>query len=144
MGNLTTNISRHELECNCGECDVNIQDHEPIIQVVQNVCDVFAEIFGVKKVVLIITSPARCYEYNRIPVAEGGPGSDDQSQHPRCNAIDFIILVNGKQVNPERIHAYLCTRHPHKYGFGLYKGKGKSKGFNHADTRAAEARWVAS
>lgn len=135
MGNITKNISDHELACKCGKCEVSIQRHEPVIQIVQDVCDHFANLAKVDKVVLIITSAARCYEYNRKPISLGGPGSNDNSQHPRCNAIDFQIHVNGKQVQPQLIYDYLCHKYPDKHGFGLYNT------FVHADSREVKARW---
>ncbi len=135
MGDLTLNISRHELKCRCGECNVRIQDHEPIIQIVQDVCDSFARKYGVPKVSLYITSAARCYEYNRIPIDENGPGSNDESQHPRCRAMDIQLFINGAQVPPALIYKYLCAKYPHKYGFGLYNS------FVHADDRPIKARW---
>jgi len=135
MGDLTKNISRHELACKCGNCQVRIQDHEPIIQVVQGVCDHFAREYNVDKVVLVITSAARCFEYNRLPVDEGGPGSNDESQHPRCCATDIALFVNDVQIPPLLIYNYLCSTYPRKYGFGLYKS------FVHADTRNRCSRW---
>ena len=131
MGDLTINISRHELKCKCGKCRVRIQDHEPIIQIVQGVCDHFAKEYGVQKVSLYITSAARCYEYNR----SDDVGSNDESQHPRCGAMDIQIFVNGAQIPPALIYKYLCATYPHKYGIGLYKS------FTHADDRPIKARW---
>jgi len=137
MGNIKKNISSHELICNCGCCDVNIQEHEPIIDVIQKLCDAMAESADVEKVVLKITSSARCHEYNRVPTYEGGPGSNDQSQHPRCNAMDVQIFADGKQISPRLIHEYMCQIYPKKFGLGLYVN------FNHIDTREKIARWVA-
>ena len=134
MGDLTANISRHELKCKCGKCDVRIQDHEQIIQVVQFVCDHFAEVYKVEKTQLEITSAARCYEYNRIPASESGPGSNDESQHPRCNAMDIKLYVYGQQIEPRRVADYLKARYHFKYGIGEYNT------FTHIDTRTKKAR----
>lgn len=131
MGNLTKNISRKELRCNCGQCNVRIQDHEPVIQVVQDACDYFAQIHGVDKVVLNINSAARCYQYNR----SDDVGSNDESQHPRCCAMDIQLFVYDTQIAPQLIYAYLCAKYPNKYGIGSYKS------FTHVDTRANRARW---
>lgn len=130
MGDLTRNISRHELMCKCHGCDFEIQDHEPVIDVVQDLCNSMAEYAGVNKVRLEITSPARCLNYNREI------GSNDQSQHVRANAMDVKIFAGEQQVHPSRIHAYLCERYPHTFGLGMYKT------FNHIDTREAPARWI--
>ena len=127
MGDLTKNISRHELRCKCGNCSVTIQDHEPIIQIVQGVCDRIAYKYDVDKVRLDITSAARCREYNlRI-------GSNDESQHIRCNAMDIKISVGDAQMPPSLVTEYL----PDDFsgGSGVYNS------FNHIDARNKIARW---
>lgn len=134
MGDLTTNISQHELDCKCGKCDVTIQDHEPVIQCVQKCCDYFARKYGVDKVVLKITSAARCYEYNRIPEDQGGPGSSDGSQHPRCSAIDHKIFVNGRQIPPAEVADYYDRNYEDSCGIKAYNS------FTHFDTRASKWR----
>lgn len=130
MGNLTKNISRHELGCNCG-CGSDSMDWETI-QIVQGTCDHFAESLGVDKVVLHINSAHRCFEYNRKPISLGGVGSTDGSQHPQARAIDFRI----ENVSPADVYAYLVTKYPDRYGFGSYSN------FTHADSRSnGPARW---
>lgn len=132
MGDLTKNISRHELACNCG-CGSDSMDWETV-EIVQDAADHFAGILGVEKVTVRITSAHRCFEYNRKPVIGGGPGSNDQSQHPQARAIDFSI--DG--VLMADLYAYLVTKYPDKYGFGIYK----IHGFVHADSRTnGPARW---
>jgi len=135
MGDLTKNISSHEVRCKCGNCNVTIQDHEEVLELVQETCDHFARSEGVERVVLVLLSGARCYDYNRIPIDEGGPGSNDSSQHPRCGAIDFQIFVRGQQVPTKRIYDYLDTKYQTKFGLGLYRT------FNHLDDRRSRARW---
>ena len=137
MGNLTANISQHELDCKCGdpECNVTILANEPIIEIVQGVCDHFKEEYNAKKVTLIITSGARCYVYNRLPVKEGGAGSNDNGQHPRACAIDFQVFIDTAQIPPNLIYHYLDTKNPSSLGLGLYNS------FNHADGRAIKGRW---
>ena len=135
MGNVTKNISRHELECKCGKCNVRIQDHELVIEVVQNICDVIAERYGVDKVRLLILSPARCYEYNRIPVADDGPGSNDESQHPRCTAMDIDIFVGDERVPPSKVYEIANNMYPFGFGMGVY-----SWGL-HIDCRSIKKRW---
>lgn len=134
MGNITKNISDFELRCKCGICKVRIQDHEPVIQVVQDACDHFAKLAG-KPVVLKITSAARCYGYNRQPVHLGGAGSNDESQHPRCSAMDIKLFVNGSFIKPDYVAEYFEEKFPDKYGIGNYKS------FTHIDTRSIKARW---
>jgi uncharacterized protein YcbK (DUF882 family) len=129
MTQLTKNISRHELACSCG-CGFDSMDFETI-NVVQESCDHFTKKLGVDKVVLHINSAARCYEYNRLPVSEGGPGSNDNSMHPQAKAIDYAI----DDVHPFEIQRYLQLKYPAKYGIGSYNA------FTHLDTRSIKARW---
>lgn len=136
MGDLTKNISRHELLCKCGNCNVTILDDEPVIQIVQDACDHFAKINNVHKVYLYIGRGASCFVWNRTPVKDGGPGSNDNSQHPRACAIDFkIFLLNKKQISTKDIRNYLNDKYPNALGLGLYFS------FNHVDTRPNKARW---
>ena len=121
---ITKNISRHELQCSCG-CGFDSMD-VLTIRVVQDCCDHFADTLVVNRVVLRITSAARCLEYNRKI------GSSDASQHPKARAIDFKI--DG--ISPAVVYAYLSAKYPDRYGFGKYKT------FTHADTRSGPAaRW---
>lgn len=128
MGDLTKNISAHELRCKCGICKVRIQDHEPVIQVVQDACDHFAKLAG-KRVFLNITSAARCYEHNR------SVGSNDESQHPRCCAMDIKLSTSDSPINPDFVAEYLDEKYPDTYGIGNYKN------FTHIDTRNKKSRW---
>jgi uncharacterized protein YcbK (DUF882 family) len=130
MGNLTKNISRHELACNCG-CGSDSMDWETI-SVVQGTCTHFEGVLGVEKVTLRINSGHRCFQYNKKPISLGGPGSNDNSQHPQARAIDFSI--DG--VTPLDVYIYLVTKYPDKYGVGKYDN------FTHFDARTnGPARW---
>lgn len=124
MGDLTKNISRHELRCKCGECDFQSMDFETI-NVVQEACDHFAEKLGVNKVALSINSAHRCFKHNK------NVGSTDKSQHPRGNAMDIKI----SHVSPKDLYLYLDSKYPDKYGIGMYSS------FTHIDTRSYKARW---
>ena len=126
MGDLTKNISRHEVRCKCGKCDFQTVDYETIL-VVQECCDHFAEELGVDKVVVSINSGHRCFEYNRSKAV----GSNDDSQHPRGNALDFKI----KGVSAKKQYEYLDKKYPDKYGIGCYSN------FTHVDSRRTKARW---
>jgi uncharacterized protein YcbK (DUF882 family) len=102
------------------------------IEAWQECCDHFAKELGIDKVTFIINSAARCLEYNRKPVLEGGPGSTDGSFHPQARAIDGKIVG----VSPANVYRYLDTKYQGKYGIGLYKT------FVHLDTRTdGPARW---
>jgi zinc D-Ala-D-Ala carboxypeptidase len=129
MGDITKNISQHELKCQCGQCNVMIQDHEPVIQCVQKCCDYFATKHGVDRVTLKITSAARCYEHNREI------GSNDNSQHPRCRAMDIQIFIRNYQVPPAEVAEYFDNQYPDSCGIGTYAT------FTHFDTRSVRARW---
>lgn len=123
MGDLTKNISRHELACKCG-CGFDTMDWETI-EVIQDVCDYFAGKLQVPKVVLSINSAARCLDYNRKV------GSKDTSQHVKGRALD----VNIQGVSTQAIYDYLDQKYPSKYGIGLYST------FVHFDSRSYRARW---
>lgn len=129
MGDLAKNISRNELACRCG-CGFDSMDVETI-EAVQDACRYFADRLHVDRVTLRINSAARCLEYNRKPAAEGGPGSNDTSQHTKARAMD--IRIEG--VSPAELYHYFDTKYPGKYGVGLYAS------FVHIDTRGARARW---
>jgi uncharacterized protein YcbK (DUF882 family) len=137
MGDITKNISQYELDCKCGEtdCNVTILSYEPVIQYWQDACDYFAKKYGVDKVKLIITSGGRCYTYNRLPINKGGAGSNDNSRHPRCNAIDGKIYINGNQIPPKDVYDYFDNRFKYSCGIGLYNT------FTHLDTRTKRSRW---
>lgn len=128
MGDLTKNISRHELACKCG-CGEDSMDFETIM-IVQESCDHFAKELGIDKVVLIINSAARCMKHNNKPVSEGGAGSNENSQHPRYRAIDYTI----KEVHPYKVWKYLNEKYPNRYGLGRYPN------FTHVDTATGGAR----
>ena len=124
MGDLTKNISRHELVCHCG-CGFDSMDVETI-DVVQGCCDYFAKELGCDKVTLIITSASRCVRHNR------SVGSNDTSEHPKSRAIDMKIVG----VNPVLVYGYIDTKYADRYGVGLYPT------FVHLDTRTdGPARW---
>ena len=129
---ISKNIYSHELKCKCGKCSVTIQDHEPVIAAWQGACDFFAKLHGVDKVSLDVRSGGRCYEYNRTDDV----GSNDESQHPRCSAIDGdIYLPGGRRIPPFEVYSYFDSEYPNIGGLGLY-----SWGV-HFDTRAIRKRW---
>lgn len=127
MGDLSENLSRHEMACQCG-CEFDTVDIE-LVGVLQGLCDFLRYDMG-RKPVLLITGPNRCVVHN----AEVGGAPD--SQHPKARAADYQIKVNGEYVDPVKIHNYLNAKYPDKYGLGLYSNR------NHLDTRTnGPARW---
>lgn len=130
MGDLTKNIDRSELECHCSKCGVRVQDHEPVIKVWQTACDHFATLHNVDRVVFTVLSAARCQPHNIII------GSNDESQHLRCNAIDGRIkLLTSEKIPNQNIYDYFDKKYPNRFGVGIY-----SWGV-HVDTREKKARW---
>ena len=123
MGDLTKNISRHEIACKCG-CGLDAMDYITI-KVVQETCDHYAKVMGIKKVVVAITSGCRCLDYN------DSIGSSPASQHPKCKAMDFVI----SGVSPLLVYEYLDNKYPDQYGMGKYND------FTHFDSRDVRARW---
>jgi len=124
MGDLTKNISRHEVACKCG-CGFDTMDVETI-QVLQETCDFFAAAQGLDKVVCHIHSGCRCIPYNRKV------GSTDASQHTQGRAIDFSI----EGVWQDDVYGYLVWMYKNYYGIGSYDT------FTHLDTRTnGPARW---
>jgi uncharacterized protein YcbK (DUF882 family) len=126
MGDLSKNISDHEVRCPCGECFVTIHAKARIIKDVQTVCDVVSAVIG-DPVACVIHSGARCYEYNRTD----GIGSGDGSYHPRCEAIDFHI----EEVPVETVEAVVEALWPDSHGLGVYTWG------VHLDSRANWSRW---
>lgn len=122
MGNLTKNISRSEVACQCG-CGFDTIDHE-VIAIVQETTDHFAKERGIERSVVIINSGARCDRHNKKV------GGKLESQHIKCRAIDFTI----KEISPAKTVDYLEKRYPDKYGIGWYRT------FVHIDTKSGRAR----
>jgi uncharacterized protein YcbK (DUF882 family) len=126
MGDITKNISRRELKCRCGNCGCEFVDYQAI-EAVQGACDYFAEIRGLERVTLHITSAARCPDHN---AAVGGA---KKSKHVAAGAIDHYI----QWVSAEDLAEYYRGKYPGKFGIGEYQ----DKGFVHLDSRSTEARW---
>jgi len=129
MGDISKNLSRHEMACRCG-CGFDTIDIE-LVEVMQEMCDYYAA--DVRRIVeLLVTGPNRCREHNAQT-----PGAKPNSQHLYGRAMDFKLKIMGEQIPPRDIHKYLCEKYPGKHGFGLYRNR------NHVDTRTrggADAR----
>jgi len=129
MGDLTKNISRHELICKCGACSFTVLDHEEVIGIVQGACDYFAEKYQVDRVKLVITSAARCTNHNK------SIGSKDNSMHARACAIDHQIFVDNVQIPTKEVAKYYDAHFGDRLGIGTYDS------FVHVDSRNIKARW---
>jgi len=123
MGDLTKNISRWEMRCQCG-CDFVAADIE-LIPVLQDVCDHFEGEKNLPKVTLTITSGNRCVIHNKKV------GGSEQSKHIKGIAADFRI----EEVHANKVADYLEKKYPNKYGIGRYNGR------THLDVRPVKARW---
>ena len=111
-----------EFECRCGCGKNNIG--AGVVNILQRVRNYYGK-------PVTISSAVRCLAYNRKPVSEGGPGSNDRSQHPRRTAVDF----NVRGVAPEQVQDLIDKWYPNSLGLGRYDN------FTHVDTRKGKARW---
>jgi len=118
MGDLTNNLSRHEVACHCG-CGLDTADFQTV-NIVQEVCDEF-------NCAVTINSWSRCYEYNRSEDVK----SNNRSQHPKGKAADCVF--HG--VSPQQVADYLNSKYPDSLGIGIYET------FIHIDSRPNRSRW---
>jgi len=119
MPRLTQNFDRAEFACRCG-CGFDTVDYELLTHLEYERAH-----FGRP---IIITSGARCAEYNRRV------GGAERSQHVLGRAADHYI----EGVSPREQYEYFNSRFPRRYGLGLYV----TSNFIHFDTRVGEAaRW---
>lgn len=128
MGDISKNLSRHEMACKCG-CGFDTVDVE-LGRVIQQVCFEFAQRTG-QQVYLIVTGPNRCRAHNAAT-----PGASENSQHLYGRAMDFILKSGGVYISPQDIYTYINETWPDQYGLGLYSNR------VHFDTRTnGPARW---
>ena len=121
MGDISKNISKHEIECKCG---CGFADINPdVIEMWQGACDHFSEMLN-RPVVLKINSGCRCDSHNK---AVGGTKG---SQHRLGNAIDGKIIG----VPYFRLFNYFDSKYPDSHGIKLYTT------FVHGDCRAEKWR----
>ena len=123
MGDLSKNLSRHEMACRCG-CGFDTVDIE-LVAVLQATCDRFAQALGVEKAVLVITGPNRCVKHNAK--VGGAPGS----YHIEAKAADFRI----KGTTANEVADYLESTYPNEYGVGRYHNR------THVDVSRHKRRW---
>jgi len=121
---LTKNFWRREMSCKCG-CGFDTIDWRTL-EVAQLVCDHFARIQQIPRVICRVHSAARCPAHNQAV------GGSPTSQHVFGRAMDISIAG----VKPQEIYDYLLATFPDQHGFGLYPT------FTHIDTRSnGPARW---
>ena len=132
MGNLSKNISRHEVACKCGDCDCDTIDIETVNKI-QECIEYFSKLYQVPIFIKVI-SGHRCSTHNKN--VKGAKNS----QHLQCRAIDFYLYYlqpkNLKIVPPRMVYTYLDDKYKNRFGIGKYDS------FTHFDTRTGPGkRW---
>jgi hypothetical protein len=102
----------------------------------QDLVDYFG---GVDLVMISITGPNRCREYNdslreewELSGGKSGANTAKESTHIKGRAGDIKLFYRDtkKQISPTKVYKYLDQKYPGKYGFKLYHNR------VHTDTRA--------
>lgn len=128
MGDLSKNFSRREFKCKGMDC---CGGSAPVDGRLVIALEELRTKVGNKEV--HINSGYRCLVWNRVPMNEGGPGSNDNSQHPKGYAAD-IRRIPGMSIDEmaaiaEEIEAF------RRGGIGRYHT------FIHLDVRKGRTRW---
>lgn len=139
MGNLTKNLSRHEIACRCG-CGLDTIDFKTV-SLIQEYADYLAEEYNTK-VIVDIRGGNRCLEHNEFVQKKYNPNYipySSKSTHKDCNAVDvkFWIVVRGEkvQIDPVEVNDYFDKKYPNSLGLGIYHNR------NHIDRRDKKVRW---
>ena len=119
MGDLSSNFSRKEFLCKCGNCNQDTVDAK-LITVLERVRVYF------KGVSVRINSGNRCPAYNKK--IGGRPGSF----HLKSQAGD--IVISG--IDPHEVYKALDRMYPETLGLG------DANTFTHVDVRKRHARWT--
>ena len=143
MGDLSLNLSRHEMTCECG-CGFDTVDIE-LVNIIQGLCDYLATNTKHSGIILEVTGPNRCYKRNEelrklYHATEGleGAKTSPRSQHQYGRAMDFKLYWKETkvQIAPSKIADRLESNFPNFYGIGRYHNR------THLDTRTnGPARW---
>lgn len=142
MGDLTKNLSRHELACRCG-CGFDTVDFE-LANNLQQCVNHFESKLGTS-VRIDITGGNRCKIYNArlrelYRTTNGNQGADTavNSQHIYGRAADFKLFTrnNNNQIPATLVYSYLDSEHGNEIALGRYINR------CHTDTRTdAGQRW---
>ncbi len=132
MGDLTRNLSRSEITCECG-CGFDTIDFA-LVEALQDAVFYFEKQYG-KKVILQITGGNRCEKHNSTI-----EGASENSQHIYGKAVDhkfWIVEEDGArtQIAPDIVFAYYGGKYESKFGIGRYGNR------THLDSRTNRARW---
>lgn len=142
MSDLTANIDRSEMACECG-CGFDVADYE-LLTVVQDSAEFFKHRDRAYKVRILVKSGNRCVSHNesvQLEVNKNYIPLSSKSQHIHAKAIDYAIDTwNGMKwcrVSADDLSTYLDGKYADKYGIGRYWS-----GRIHLDVRPGKARWV--
>lgn len=129
MGDLSTNLSRYEMACEC-KCGFDTVD-AMLVKVLQSAVNYF-QLQTHEKVRLEITGGNRCEKHNATI-----KGAVENSQHTNAKAADFKLFFNrtDKQIKPSVVARYLNSKYKHRFGIGIYRNR------VHLDVRDSRARW---
>lgn len=129
MGDITKNLSRYEMACQCG-CGFDTVDAE-LAAVIQECVDHFNRKYPHFRISLKVNSGCRCEDHNK---AEGG---SPKSQHLKAKAMDFYLYdkKSNTMIDPDEVYNYFDLKYRDKYGVGRYNGR------THVDVRPYRARW---
>ena len=137
MGDITGNISRHEIACQCG-CGSDFFN-EGLAEILQACIYAFQQQFPQYDVGIYFNSGTRCKYHN---AAVGGASEDagkpmSGSMHLYGKAVDFYLYDKrtGAHIDDDLVADYLEKTYPDKFGIGRYVGR------THFDDRATKARW---
>ena len=139
MGDLTKNLSRHEIECKCG-CGFDTIDFKTV-SLVQKYADYLEEKYN-SKVIVDIRGGNRCKEHNEFVQKKYNPNYipySSDSRHMYADAVDvkyFVIIRGSKtQIDPKEVNEYFDKKYPNSLGLGIYHNR------NHIDRRDKKTRW---
>ena len=124
MGDLTTNFSKSEFNCNCG-CDMpenvldNVEAHAQNLQTLRDFCGSS----------IVINSGYRCPTYN------AKIGGASKSQHMTGNASDIVISSMSDDEVADIVEGLIRIGAIEEGGLGRYNT------FTHYDRRGTKARW---
>ena len=119
MGDLSTNFSRKEFLCKCGNCGQNTVDAK-LITVLERMRTYF------KGAIVTVNSGNRCIAYNKK--AGGRP----KSFHLISQAGDVVV----RGIDPHDVYKALDRMYPETLGLG------DANTYTHVDVRKRHARWT--
>ena len=148
MGDLTTNLSKHEFKCKCNDtyCRRTPVDFA-LPGVIQNCIDHFAHIEKssnpkFERVACTITSGHRCFSHNNK--ITDGKGSGVHVDGMGADHIMAYVYSDGtrQRIPDNEIADFYEYTYPDKFGIGRYP-RDDYTGRTHLDVREQKARWTA-